>query len=126
VRRLRGDLIQQFKIVNGIESVEFESPTNGFKRVMAPRGGRRAQHRREIVKNCNQRHNFFVNRVVYDWNSLPDKTISATTTANFKKLLDTAAADKRQGVTSYGVFFSIFIYFSLITSQVTCDLYLYY
>ena len=99
-RRLRGDLIQQFKIVRGIESVDFEVPSSGFVRVAAPRGGKRAQLRREIVKSCSQRHNFLSNRIVCAWNDLPNKTASATTTANFKKLLDTATAGKRQGATS--------------------------
>ena len=42
-RRLRGDMIQKFKIEKGIESVDFEMPSSGFVREAAPRGGRRAQ-----------------------------------------------------------------------------------
>ena len=99
-RRIRGDLIQQFKISKGIESLSFELPSNDFLREIAPRGGKRSRLRREIVKSCNQRHNFFTNRIVNIWNELPDNIITATSTNGFKNRLDTATAHKRQGATS--------------------------
>ena len=99
-RRLRGDLIQQFKIVKGIESVNFEETTSKFVRVVAPRGGKRAQLRREVVRSCNQRHHFFSNRIVRSWNDLPDTVISAIVTNEFKNRLDAAKAGKRQVATS--------------------------
>ena len=58
---------------------------------------------REIVKNCDERHNFFSNRVVNAWNDLPPsvtnikrvsnmhlqtKQINAKMVNDFKKELD--------------------------------------
>ncbi|RNA05370.1 RNA-directed DNA polymerase from mobile element jockey-like [Brachionus plicatilis] len=85
-RRL-SDLIQQFKIAKGIEHVEFAAPTS----ISAPRGKRRARLRRELVKNCNQRHNFFCNQIVNDWNDLKDSIITAKSTNDFKSKLDKTA-----------------------------------
>ena len=99
-KRFRGDLIQQFKIVKGIESVNFEEKTSNFVRVVAPRGGKSAQLRREVVRSCNQRHHFFSNRIVRSWNDLPDKVISAIVINEFKNRLDAAKAGKRQMATS--------------------------
>ena len=87
-RRRRGDLIQQFKIAKGIELVKFERPAL----VSAPRGSKRAQLRREMVRSCNQRHNFFSNRIVNMWNELDDSIIEATSINEFKKRLDEATA----------------------------------
>ena len=39
---------------------------------------------RELVKDCNRRY-FFNNRILNDWNSLPDETVAATTTNVFNK-----------------------------------------
>ena len=57
-RRLRGDLIQWFKIKEGFEEVNFiRNPCLGH-----PRAGVRSQYILETVKNCQQRENFFTVR----------------------------------------------------------------
>ena len=50
--------------------------------------GKRKQYRREIVKNCDKRHFFFTNRVVNDWNMLPDSVVDAPSVEAFKNRLD--------------------------------------
>ena len=84
VRRKRGDLIQKFKLFKGIDRVEWYAE----QLIIPSMYGRRATPRREIVKGCDQRHYFFNNRVVNDWNELPDSLIDASTTNIFKKELD--------------------------------------
>ena len=66
-RRTRGDLIQQFKIANNLDIIEWENPPS----TAPPRSGRRGQYKRELVKNCAQRFNFFNNRIACEWNALP-------------------------------------------------------
>ena len=63
-RRTRGDLIQMFKIIKKFDILNWlNDPIQ-----VPPRGKNRAQYRREIVKNCNKRHFFFINRICNDWN----------------------------------------------------------
>ena len=83
-RRTRGDLIQKFKIENNFDEVEW--PNNPVCGV--PRGGHRGHFKREIVKSCDQRHNFFNNRIASNWNKLPNEIIAATTVNGFKNKLD--------------------------------------
>jgi hypothetical protein len=67
-RRKRGDLIQFFKLVDGIEEVRWRR-----RQVTIPPGrGHRLRYERELVSNCGQRYNFCINRVVNEWNKLPD------------------------------------------------------
>ncbi len=83
-RRLRGDLIQFFKIYRGIEKVSWFHPPLFSQ----PRASKRPQMRREIVRGCNQRHNFLTNRIASAWNNLPDNIINSQTTNEFKNKLD--------------------------------------
>ena len=83
-RRLRGDLIEKFKLENGFETVEWHTP----QVVLPPRAGRRTRLVREVVRACKQRHNFFNNRIVNAWNALPDSIISAKSVNAFKSRYD--------------------------------------
>ena len=49
------------------------------------RGFHREYFQIELDKDCNQRNKFFKNRIVNNWNSLPDEIVAATTTNVFKK-----------------------------------------
>ena len=83
-RRLRGDLIQRYKLEKGMEEISWHFPP-----VTGPQiGGRRGQVRREIVISCAQRHKFFNNRVAGPWNELPDKVVAAPSLNCFKSHLD--------------------------------------
>jgi len=84
-RRLRGKLIECFKILNGFSNVEKEDllklapdlPTrgNGFKL----RGHR---------VNLDSSKNFFTNDIIDKWNSLPVNVVSTTSIDMFKDKLD--------------------------------------
>ena len=84
-RRLRGDLIEVFKIVKGIENMNVEkyftfdtanvTRNNGCKIV-----GKRFR--------TNEAKYFFFNRVVNIWNGLPSNVIDCNTVETFKKRLD--------------------------------------
>ena len=84
-RRLRGDLIEVFKIIKGIENMDMEkyftidtsniTRNNGYKIV-----GKRFQ--------TNEAKHFFFNRIVNVWNGLPSNVIDCSTTDIFKKRLD--------------------------------------
>ena len=83
-RRLRGDLIQSYKLEQGLETVMWHHPL-----VTGPViGGKRGNIRREIVSSCAQRHNFFTNRVAKPWNQLPDNIVNAPSINSFKAGLD--------------------------------------
>jgi hypothetical protein len=83
-RRKRGDLIQKFKFESGMETIDWQT-----KPICAPqRYGHRERLRREIVRCCNQRHEFFNNRIASHWNSLPDEIIMSKTINEFKNKLD--------------------------------------
>ena len=83
--RLRGDLIEVFKIIKGIENMDMEkyftidtsniTRKNGYKIV-----GKRFQ--------TNEAKQFFFNRVVNVWNGLPSNVIDCSTTEILKKYLD--------------------------------------
>ena len=98
-RSRRGDLIQQFKIAKNIDQVEFVSPIQ----TSAPRSGKRAQMRRELVRGCGQRHNFFINRVVNNWNELDESIIEAQSVNEFKNRLDNSTGGRRKRATIQGV-----------------------
>ena len=84
-RRKEMDLVQTFKIVNGIDKVNsqiwFEKAVNrgtrgssGLDNILKPRAGH------------DFRRNFFSQRVIDDWNSLPDNVKGASNVACFKRL----------------------------------------
>jgi hypothetical protein len=79
-RRSRGDLIQQYKLVNNLDQVKWH--TEPQKNLQSGR------LRRELVKNCTQRFNFFTNRIVNKWNALSEETKSSATVESFKERFD--------------------------------------
>ena len=87
-RRKRGDLIEMYKFQKCLEIIKWTRDLN----TGPPRGHRRSQLRREVVKN-NQRHNFFLNRVANAWNALPNTVINAPSTNSFKVKLDQFRTD---------------------------------
>ena len=82
-RRVRGDLIEQYKIGHGDEIVNFlEKPKlaggNGITR------GHTRRLEAEQVSNCEERFWFFKNRVVAGWNKLPQSAVEAQSVNAFK------------------------------------------
>ena len=84
-RRVQGDLIQQFKISTGIDRISFDNP-----QVYAPSidkynlRGHYLRLERQRVKNCQERFNFFTNRIVNVWNKLPLDAVKAESVNSFK------------------------------------------
>ena len=92
-RRNRGDLIQTYKILNGLEKVSDECKLNlaPSSKVIGPasraRGNSQKLQRQKFpaaYKNnfgnaVGARHNFFSNRVVPLWNVLTDDVVRAPT-----------------------------------------------
>ena len=97
-RRMRGDLIETYKIMKGIDRIDAgrlfplvgESRTRGHS--LKIRGSR---FRTEL------RRNFFTQRVVNLWNSLPSETVEAPSLNIFKKKIDSFL--KNKGIKGYGV-----------------------
>ena len=48
---------------------------------------RRQKLNRQFVKSCDQRNNFFTNRIIPNWNLLPLQAIEAKTTNQFKNII---------------------------------------
>ena len=83
-RRIRGDLITQFKIINGLEVVNWEhAPVRyGFTT-----RGHQFRYVKELANN-SLRSNFFNNRIANVWNALPMEVVSAKTVNSFKAKID--------------------------------------
>jgi hypothetical protein len=86
-RRERGDLIQMYKIINGLEEVHLTKGPNFVVSDYFTRGNS-LKLRRELVKNCTPRFNFLTNRVVENWNSLPEEIVKARNLNSFKAKID--------------------------------------
>ena len=83
-RRLRGDMIQVFKMLKGFDDIDRDS----FFKVSST--GLRG-HSLKLFKNSFQTNTgrfSFSNRIVSDWNSLPEHVISSNTIISFKNRLD--------------------------------------
>ncbi len=84
-RRLRGDLIEQFKISRGIDEVNFFVPkTKPLSSDTYDLRGHNQRLAKQRVKNCPSRENFFTSRIVNHWNSLSQTAINAPTLNSFK------------------------------------------
>ena len=83
-RRLRGDLIEVFKI---IASEDNNGNCNlAFHKGLATRGNRYKLYQKHV--NYDLRKYFFVGRIVAHWNSLPDSVVSSDSINMFKNRLD--------------------------------------
>ena len=84
-RRLRGDLIEAFKIMKGFEDISWNK---FFKMSSATqlRGHRQKFYKQSV--RLDIRKYTFSQRVINEWNLLPDELIECATVNNFKKQLD--------------------------------------
>ena len=84
-RRARGDLIETFKILTGINRI---NPDEFFtkREYMGLRGNSLAL--KVNRSRLNSRKFFFSNRVVGPWNKLPEYVIQSADVTNFKNNLD--------------------------------------
>jgi len=96
-RRKRGDLIETFKIMNQMENLDsktffIRSSTNQL------RGHSFKIYKQKATSMC--RRNFFSQRVVNDWNSLPQDVVEASSLEVFKKRLDSYMNTMEMGIES--------------------------
>lgn len=94
-RRTRYDVIQQYRIVNGMDIVDwyYKPVTAPSLNIEGPAGGIRGNDRRlekEITQNLT-RLNFFTNRVVSPWNGLDNRTVNSPNLNIFKSRCDRSA-----------------------------------
>ena len=86
-RRKRGDLIQLYKILNGLDRVEWNNELSKADwGANLRRGG--TCYRREPATICSERDHFFLNRVIPLWNNLPQKVKELISLDSFKAGLD--------------------------------------
>ena len=84
-RRVRGDLIQVFKTLKGIDRVNYK---NYFE---MQNSSRTRGHSYKLVKkrsNLDIRKYFFSQRIVNEWNNLPQVVVDAESVNSFKNRLD--------------------------------------
>ena len=84
-RRLRGDQIEVFKIVNGYEDVD----RNMFFKLKE--GSRTKGHKAELVKGqcrLDMRKYSFSQRVINEWNRRPNDCVNASSVNMFKNRID--------------------------------------
>ena len=85
MRRLRADLIEVFKIVKGLENVD-QSVFFNLSEDSRTRG-----HQLKFQKHfcrLDVRKYFFSQRIVTEWNNLPQEAITAKTVNSFKNIID--------------------------------------
>ena len=83
-RRLRGQLIQVFKMLNGLINVDYT------KMFTLHRNNTRGNGIKLVGKRCQTAlcRNFFSNKIVSEWNNLPHEVLTSTSLGMFKKRLD--------------------------------------
>ena len=84
VRRKRGDLIQLYKFMHGIDVIEINK---SFSLVNNNLRGHCFKYYKEINRLPSREH-FFFNRIANLWNSLPNEVVSALSVDTFKAALD--------------------------------------
>jgi ribonuclease P/MRP protein subunit RPP40 len=86
-RRRRVDMIQTYKIMNGIDRLD---PEAFFEMPEVQSAITRGHSKKIFKKRCSTqiRQNSFSNRIVNDWCSLPEKVVSAQSLNDFKARLD--------------------------------------
>ena len=90
-RRIRGDLIQTFKFFKGIDRVKFTDMFQ-LRNNSSLRGHSATIHKQQCSRRVKQ--DFFTNRVVKYWNSLPEEALHVGTVDTFKKYVDKLLNEK--------------------------------
>lgn len=91
-RRERADLIEYYKIENGLSVVDWHNP-NKLSNSLALDGpassirGQKHRLTKQLTKVSHREH-FILNRVVNNWNKLPPAVIEVKSKNEFKKKLD--------------------------------------
>jgi len=91
-RRLRGDLIEAFKILHHIYDVKTTQGLLTKSETTLTRGHDLRLIKKSVRTSCFQ--HFFTNRIINTWNSLPQETVSVGTVNAFKNGIDKIFANK--------------------------------
>ena len=96
VRRIRGDLIEVYKILHGLDHLEaakfFSLSTT------STRGHSLKLFKKSMWKGLQLRKYFFSQRVIHNWNKLPAHIVNAKNVNEFKKFFDQYMTEKGYGV----------------------------
>ena len=92
-RRQRGDMIQTFRIMSGIDQVDpctWFTPCDqvGVVGACQTRSSSGLYKLKEVWPNKDIRRNFFSIRTIKPWNNIPDGVKAATTVNEFKNSYD--------------------------------------
>ena len=93
-RRSRGDMVETFKIINGLYDRDICEDLFKMQEGLETRG-----HRKKIFKERARlgiRKYSFCNRVVNNWNSLPDSVVNAESVLEFERKIDKAWVNEEQ------------------------------
>jgi hypothetical protein len=91
LRRLRGDLLQVFKIVHGFDRLSFQDFFT-FSHNTHTRGHGLKLHK--VFSRLDTRKYFFSQRVVEDWNDLPESLVYSRSVNAFKNGIDAYFSNK--------------------------------
>ncbi len=83
--RLRGKLIECFKVLNGFTNVDL-TKLIGMNDTTRKRNNSTKLKCRQVHSDCTKF--FFTNAVVRDWNRLPQSVVHSNSIASFKKKID--------------------------------------
>ena len=84
-RRVRGDLIQVFKMLKGFDKID----SSKFFTLSGKEATRRHSYKLKKTRSSSERRRiFFSQRVVNSWNKLPQEVVNAETINCFKNRLD--------------------------------------
>ena len=86
-RRLRGDLIEAFKLLHGYTNINYEIFFK-LNNTTETQGHNWKLFKPQTTKGLQCRVNFFSLMVINAWNKLPCNVVSATSTNQFKPQLD--------------------------------------
>ena len=92
-RRTRGDLIEVFKMIKGLNKAEYKC----FFTIS--QNSRTRGHRFKLVKNRSRldiRKHFFSQRVVNEWNALPEIVVESESVNSFKNNYDKYVSKDRR------------------------------
>ena len=100
VRRRRGDLIQAYRVLRQVDEVDPQvwfSTTQTRDGATATRQNRGFMNVERGVATGEIRKNFWSQRVVDPWNSLPDSVKESPSLDTFKNCIDNLLAKERNG-----------------------------
>jgi hypothetical protein len=106
-RRIRGDIIQFYKLKNEFNTIDWYHPnalTNSIN-TNGPASGIRGHNQRfqrQPTRNCPAREHFFTNRTIPTWNLLPKSVVESRSINQFKASYDKFKSKKKTTKTNRG------------------------